>query len=358
MYLRIVVAYLFLSSFFVVNGQNQLNKTYKIYQFPKDKIPRIDGDFQDWSIVPDSYAIGLDQLMDTKFGHGTDLDPQDFDIKVKVGWVNGLDRLYFFLEMDDDYWDFDDPSLGQDIFELVVDADLSGGPFINEYNGNMKRFSKNELYFKGHGAHAQNYHIFTPVKDKDWAMVWGNTPWIKDFPYSNVAYDYNFKQAENGKLKMEFWITPFDYAAQEGFQRSVTSTLKEQEFIGLSWSMLDFDGEQCEAFMNLAHTTKMIYDASYLNLFKLMPLEKRFQPELQANWKFIELDRESRTIQFMDKSVGEVQKQHWDFGDGTFSEEKNPKHTYAKEGLWTVKLCVEDSENKDCLGKVWEVVTK
>ncbi len=38
--------------------------TFKIFQFPADKIPRIDGNAEDWKIVPDDYAIGMDQLVD------------------------------------------------------------------------------------------------------------------------------------------------------------------------------------------------------------------------------------------------------------------------------------------------------
>jgi hypothetical protein len=30
-------------------------------QFPPDKIPRIDGNTDDWAMVPDSYSIGMDQ---------------------------------------------------------------------------------------------------------------------------------------------------------------------------------------------------------------------------------------------------------------------------------------------------------
>src|SRR4051794_10912197 len=41
---------------------------YKIFQFPADKIPRIDGDTSDWSLVPESYSIGMDQLKETQKG--------------------------------------------------------------------------------------------------------------------------------------------------------------------------------------------------------------------------------------------------------------------------------------------------
>lgn len=334
------------------------DKEYKIYQFPKDKIPRIDGDFTDWAMVPDSYDIGLDQLMDTRFGHGTDLDPQDFTISVKVGWVKGLDRLYFYLEMEDDYWDFDDPALGQDIFELVVDGNLSGGPFIKQHNSNKEKIPVEELHFKGHGAHAQNYHIFTPVQNKDWVMIWGNTPWIKEFPHYNAAYDYNFKHSESGQLKMEFWITPFDHAAVDGFHKSTVTGLKENHLIGLSWCFLDFDGEQCESFMNLAHDTKMIYDASFLNTFRLMPLEKEHTKPIEADWSFVEIDRTKRWFQFKDESTGNIQSWHWDFGDGNSSTEQNPGYSYGKAGEWTVILTVKGPEGKSIRSKVWDVVTK
>ena len=135
----------------------------------------------------------MDELKNTKFGEGKNLDPKDFDIKVKVGWVKDLNRLYFLMDAYDNYWDFNDPALRQDIFDLVFDGDISGGPFIDDENGNINTIPKNQLYFKGHGAHAQNYHVFTPAKNKDWAMVWGNTPWIKEFPFANAACQYNFK---------------------------------------------------------------------------------------------------------------------------------------------------------------------
>ncbi len=111
-------------------------KEFKIFPFPADQIPRIDGAFSDWAMVPRAYSIGLDELMDTEDGHGTNLVPKEFDISVKTGWVKDLNRLYFYVEAFYDYWDFDDPALGQDVFELVVDGNISGGPFIKQHNEN------------------------------------------------------------------------------------------------------------------------------------------------------------------------------------------------------------------------------
>ena len=43
--------------------------TYKVFQFPQDRIPRIDGDFADWDMVPESYTIGQDRMTDHDGGH-------------------------------------------------------------------------------------------------------------------------------------------------------------------------------------------------------------------------------------------------------------------------------------------------
>jgi uncharacterized membrane protein len=157
---------------------------------------------------------------------------------------------------------------------------------------------------------------------------------------------------------MEFWITPFDYAAVEGFQESTVTKLEENDLIGMSWCFLDFDGATCESFMNLAHDSRMIYDASYLNQFRLMPLDKVHLKSIDANWSFIEIDREQRWFQFKDASYGDISKWHWDFGDGHSSNEQNPSHKYEKAGEWTVILTVEGSEGKSIRSKVWDVVTK
>ncbi len=81
----------------VVCGLERPGVEYRVFQFPPDKIPRIDGQADDWSIVPESYAIGMDQLRETVVGLGDRRDPADLDVKVKVGWVKGQNQLYFRL---------------------------------------------------------------------------------------------------------------------------------------------------------------------------------------------------------------------------------------------------------------------
>ena len=245
---------------------------YPVFQFPADRIPRVDGHTEDWDIVPQSYIIGTDQLTDDskKYLHP---DPKTLDVKVRVGWVKGLNRLYFLYEAEDDYWDFSLPGLHNDTFEVVVDGDASGGPLIDKGHKEMwtpeevgsaaatpdDRISTDEAHWAIHGVHAQNYHIFTPALNKDWALAWGAPSWIKELPWANAAYAYKFKPGERGKLILEFWITPFDYAGPEGPQRAVESVLRENKIIGMSWAIIDYDDVNAttwNGFWNLsAHHT-------------------------------------------------------------------------------------------------------
>lgn len=105
--MKTTIRFFIISSLIFLNivSYSQSDTVFKIFQFPADKIPRIDGNPADWEIVPDSYAIGSDQLKDDEKKHATP-DPGNLDVKVKVGWVKGMNKLYFLYEAYDDYWDF------------------------------------------------------------------------------------------------------------------------------------------------------------------------------------------------------------------------------------------------------------
>ena len=328
--------------------------TFKIFQFPPNMIPRVDGDPDDWKIVPESYVIGTDQLVDDN-NKTHKPDPADFDVKVRVGWVKGLNRLYFLYEAYDDYWDFANPGLNQDIFELVVDGDLSGGPFIERFNEGPE-LSERDAHFSMHGVHAQNYHIMTPPLGKDWALAWGCNSYVKNLPYANAAYRYNFKPGESGKLVLEFWITPFDYAGCEGPQGSIESRLLENKILGISWAILEHDATR-RTFWNLSRDRTMYGNADHLVAFRLMPLEPQVR-KFEANWSFRILDMDRRLVSFKDETIGEATSWKWDFGDGAVSTEQNPIHQYRRGADYVVSLEVEGPEGTSRREKIWDVAIK
>jgi PKD repeat protein len=52
-------------------------------------------------------------------------------------------------------------------------------------------------------------------------------------------------------------------------------------------------------------------------------------------------------VGFTDCSTGAVYYRAWEFGDGTTSTERNPVHTFAAPGTYTVSLLVSDFETTD-----------
>ena len=241
---------------------------YKIFQFADDAIPKIDADGADWANVPAAYTLDGSHLMDTVRGKGKNMDPADLAVEVTVGWSSKTNRLYFLYKVRDDMFNF---NLARgDIFEVVLDADHSGG----RYHSYDDVDEKTEAQLKS--TMCQNYHIFTPpAEGKAWAWVWGSQQWIIEKPWSEHAYRYDFAFKEKGELVLEFSITPFNYASFRGAEYSAEHKLVEGEIVGLSWSVLDYDEDDTtyEGFWNLSHHTRMDRTAHRLPDFVLLPRE-------------------------------------------------------------------------------------
>ena len=242
--------------------------TYKVFQFPPGRVPTIDGDPSDWKIVPRAYTIDGSHLEDTVMGKGKHMDPKDLAVEVTVGWSPQTNRLYFLYTMHDDMHNFNRER--GDIFEIVVDADHSGG----RYHSFDDVDAETEAKLKS--TTCQNYHIFTPpARGKPWAWVWGTQQWLVDPPWAQHAFRYDFKHKQPGVLVLECSITPFNYASHLGPTYSAVHRMVTGQVIGLSWAVLDYDenDKRYEGFWNLSHHTRMDMTADLLPNFVLMPIE-------------------------------------------------------------------------------------
>ena len=328
---------------------------YKVFQFPRTMMPQIDGETSDWDIVPEDYAIGMDEHTDEKTP-GRPIDKKSLDVSVKVGWVKDLNRLYFCVEMHDDFWN--SYYRRGDIFEVLIDADLSGGNVIN--NPQLRRGGNN--YFGFQGIYGQNYHIYTaPGEGRDWSMIWGCQTWIKNFPWSNWAYSRDVKNGDSGAITLEFWITPFDYAPANP-KDAVISTLIEDTIIGLTWTIIDYDANNIpekihddNGFWSISQDRGSPADASTCVAFRLMPLQPELREPLVAEWSFKMIDIERRVVAFSDESLGEVTSWLWDFDDGTTSTEQHPVHTFQRPGYKVITLKVNGPSGTAQRIKVWDV---
>jgi PKD repeat protein len=61
------------------------------------------------------------------------------------------------------------------------------------------------------------------------------------------------------------------------------------------------------------------------------------------------------TYHFIDQSVGNIVSWNWDFGDGNFSLQQNPVHTYAASGTYQVTLTI-GSPNQLCFDVAYDTI--
>lgn len=317
------------------------DRVYPCFQFPDDRLPVIDGELTDWELVGDEYAQDTYGLIEYNRQIGRGYDLNNMDVRVRTGYNARADRIYVAVEYWDDFHNLDrvvtdGKALGNDdIFELVVDADNSGGDFI----GNL-----DPRYMS---THTQNYHIYFHERDGEHVWVWGPQRWLGEAPYSEWASRHRGLHGHAGLSTLEFYVTPFNYAHPDRPQLSAPAQLAVGDTIGLDYSILDRDEEEERAvkFWALADTILMYRNADFLPDYVLAPLEEKLGklPVVDFRSRAPSV-KEPRAVQFADLTRGEANGFLWDFGDGEQSAEREPLHRYQQPGRYSVTLEARNSQ--------------
>lgn len=90
---------------------------------------------------------------------------------------------------------------------------------------------------------------------------------------------------------------------------------------------------------------------------RLKTLEARYLAPKSSFRAYPRIGAPSLTVRFQNFSEGDVARYLWDFGDGTQTIDKNPNHTYTKEGIYTVKLNVITSTGAQGVSTKTEYIT-
>lgn len=99
-------------------------------QFPDQAAPVIDGNLDDWALVPEKYSRRSDTLFSAYQNLGYlergEYDPGDIEIWHRIGFNPKTDELYFASEVFDDYHNTDREDLASlwldDLWDVRVDA--------------------------------------------------------------------------------------------------------------------------------------------------------------------------------------------------------------------------------------------
>jgi parallel beta-helix repeat protein len=93
---------------------------------------------------------------------------------------------------------------------------------------------------------------------------------------------------------------------------------------------------------------------SYINITASTPSEK---PNADF-WGSPKSGNAPLNVAFTDASTGAPTARKWSFGDGTYSTEKNPAHTYSKAGIYTVALTVSNEAGSNTMTKPSYITVK
>lgn len=78
----------------------------------------------------------------------------------------------------------------------------------------------------------------------------------------------------------------------------------------------------------------------------------KIDPLLQANFDAdVKMGNPPLSVNFTDKSIGNIVSRQWDFGDSSFSSDLSPSHIYITSGVYPVRLIVSDGVFYDTLLK-------
>ena len=98
--------------------------------------------------------------------------------------------------------------------------------------------------------------------------------------------------------------------------------------------------------MEINYATNEIYAATFGRGLWKSDLFTNFNAQLQAEFSYNILDNCNGEVHFFDNSNGNPTSWHWDFGDGTESDQQNPIHYYSSIGSYNVTLTISDSTSQ------------
>ncbi|MEZ4526985.1 MAG: PKD domain-containing protein [Desulfobacterales bacterium] len=175
--------------------------------------------------------------------------------------------------------------------------------------------------------------------------------WSRD----GATYSWSFSPAVSDYYAVSMWWTvwssrstavPVRIAHKDGIQ---TLTINQQTKGG-QWNKV------AELYFEAGNTYALTITAPYGSASTCADAVKFEQIDLSgAPAADFSADRTAGspplTVQFADQSDGIVTDWLWNFGDGSTSIQKNPSHTYASAGTYTVSLTAGNSEGSDTMTK-------
>ena len=220
-------------------------RSFPAFPFEPGAAPVVDGDLSDWIAVDETFVIDTEQFLDLVPDDVSDtvVNEQDFSARVRIGWSESENKLYFAARVLDDIHQIDRPHGAatlmwqDDDMEVFVDADHSGGQFAD-----FSDLSTAEQ-LRRNGTEANHFVIAGPPPDGDFFLNWSAAAWyaLEDGPFTAAAYRFEAEVEGLTATSYEMMVAPFDRIDVGAEFQSLRHDLEGGEVLGFNVSFNDFD---------------------------------------------------------------------------------------------------------------------
>lgn len=118
---------------------------------------------------------------------------------------------------------------------------------------------------------------------------------------------------------------------------------KNCKFVNLAWDgVCDLNWEPVCGCDNRTYMNECFAENYYGVYFYTQGACQEVNSELHPEY-FFSIDNNGMTYNFVNASCGSYDEVLWDFGNGNYSQQRNPKHTFYDKGTYQVCLTISNS---------------
>ena len=264
--------------------------TYYAFQWPEGFEPEIDGDLAEWEIVPSAYVQTTEDLFQIYGQSSGGYDLSDFSARLIVGWNAAHNLIYLAAEVFDDLHEASrdmsliDPRPEEDAWEIMLDADHSGGRY-NLFPGEDRYVSAEERR-QFVGSLATQYIVSSPAPGEVRLLSINASTWSERPPVARTGSLIRGNPEGESTTSYEVALVPFDELVWTGSGKSRLHRLEEEEIVGIECAFTDSDDrwDERDAYWSLAGSYYAWLYAQEFSDFLLAPVEDLFTGTKDVTW--------------------------------------------------------------------------
>jgi hypothetical protein len=226
------------------------DRLFLAFQWPDNALPTIDGNLQEWDIIPEVYAVTIEKDLHESL-YSNPVDKADLDVRGWVAYNPNIDKLIMASRVFDDYHERDNTDPGQcmcieDGYEMVLDGDHGGYP----YREPVPEGASAEESQRATNSTLQWWSLAMPPVGGRTVQSGNTGQWQHLPPHFDLAWTFEGEEFGESTYYYEMSLTAWDDMDYNGAETSTPTDLVEGAIFGLNAIWMDWDGPLSDQPLN------------------------------------------------------------------------------------------------------------